>query len=320
MKRVRIGLIGAGTMGSFHARVIASHPDVEFVWVCDQNPNVAKRIGELYKVAHSAEPDVSNVDAVVVATPTQFHHKVAKSLLEQGIPLLVEKPLAQHMSEVKELAEIATTKGLVLQCGLLERFNPAFRTLLDLCRNPLEVRTVRHSPPALRIVTGVSGDLLIHDIDLVLQLFASPPIAQVAITDAVAWSSGIEETAELLLQFAEGRIAALSASRRSHRKVRTIQVIEEDRLIDVDLLRRDITIYKHMLESSTEDELGYRQQTIMEIPVISHQGEPLKLQLDHFLSLLRHETDPSDEIRSLLKPHQILELLENRSLAEKESQ
>jgi predicted dehydrogenase len=306
MKPVRIGLIGAGTMGAFHARVIASHPDVEFAWVCDQNPNVARRIGELHKVGHSVEPDLSMVDAVVVATPTQFHHKVAKSLLDQGIPLLVEKPLAQSMSEVNELAEIALTKGVVLQCGLLERFNPAFQTLLDLCRNPLEVRTVRHSPPASRIVTGVSGDLLIHDIDLVLRLFASTPVSQVAKTDGEARPSGVEETAELLLEFSEGRIAALSASRRSHRKVRSIQVIEEDRLIDVDLLRRDITIYKHMLESSTEDELGYRQQTIMEIPVIAHQGEPLRLQLDHFLSLLRHEVDPSVEIGSIIAPHQIL--------------
>lgn len=307
MKPARIGLIGAGTMGALHARVIASHPDVEFAWVCDQNPNVARRIGELHNVGHSREPDLSAVDAIVVATPTQFHHKVAKSLLEEGIPLLVEKPLAQSMAEVSELAEIALAKGLVLQCGLLERFNPAFQTLLDLCRNPLEVRTVRHSPPASRIVTGVSGDLLIHDVDLVLRLFSSSPISQVAKTDREARPTGVEETAELLLEFSEGRIAALSASRRSHRKVRSIQVIEEDRLIDVDLLRRDITIYKHMLESSTEDELGYRQQTIMEIPVIAHQGEPLRLQLDHFLSLLRSDVGRETEIESFVRPHAVLE-------------
>lgn len=310
MSKIRIGLIGAGSMGALHARVISSHPDTSLVWVHDQNRTLGMSIAERFKSRFVSQPDPEVVDAIVVATPTQTHFDIAKSLLELGKPLLVEKPLAQTFAQVSSLVEVARNQGVVLQCGLLERFNPVVRTVADLTLNPLQIRTARHSPPASRITTGVIGDLLIHDVDLILRLMACEPVKVAAFSDRMAWPAQVEETVESLLRFEGERLATASATRQSHQKVRSMSIVEADRLIEVDLLRRDITIYKHVLEAPVEAPSGYRQQTIIEIPVVQHQGEPLMLQLSHFVALIREEADRISELDSILLPHDVVARIE----------
>jgi len=310
VSKIKIGLIGAGSMGALHARVISTHPDTKLVWVHDQNRTLGTSIAERFGSNFVSQPDSESADAIVVAAPTQTHFEIAQAFIQSGKPLLVEKPLAQTFAQVLSLVEEARENGAVLQCGLLERFNPVVRTVADLILNPLQIRTTRHSPPATRITTGVIGDLLIHDVDLILRMMACEPVSIAAISDRMSWPAQVEETVESLMKFEGDRIATASATRQSHQKVRSMSIVETDRLIEVDLLRRDITIFRHVLEAPVEAPSGYRQQTIMEIPVVQHQGEPLMLQLSHFVALIRDEADRVKELDSILVPHGVVSRIE----------
>jgi predicted dehydrogenase len=207
------------------------------------------------------------------------------------------------------IVERASRQRSVLMCGLLERFNPAVRTATEITNHPLRIATIRHSPYSSRITTGVGSDLLIHDLDLVLRLTDSYPSSVHGHFGYFASSSGpgSEDVAEASLKFAEGRIAVLSASRTSQHKVRSLSIAEDQRLIEVDLLRQSITIYRHVEGATFDESAGYSQQTIIEIPVIRHTGEPLQLQLEHFLQLLRGELDVESELASVLPPHRLLD-------------
>ena len=194
-------------------------------------------------------------------------------------------------------------------CGLLERFNPAVRTAAEISEEPLRIATMRHSPYSTRITTGVGSDLLIHDLDLVLRLAGDYPSSAHGQFGYFASTSapGSEDVAEASLKFASGHIAVLSASRTSQHKIRSLSIAERHRLIDVDLLRQSITIYRHVDGEKFDEAAGYSQQTIIEIPVIRFTGEPLNLQLEHFLRLLGGEIDREGELRTLLPPHQLLD-------------
>ena len=301
---IRVGLIGAGNMGALHARTIFNNASTELAWVCDPEEKIGAGIATKYSSRYIQEPDLAAVDAVVIAAPTQFHFNIGSEIISAGLPLLLEKPLANSLQEVSALIDQSARQGSPLMCGLLERFNPAVRTAFDLCRDPIHFKSVRHSPMTARIVTGVTGDLLIHDIDLALTLFGEMPTKVQGFTDSV--DNSVEDIVEALLNFGSGRVGSLSASRRSQRKVRSISIAEDERLIEVDLLRQDITIYKHVFESITDEEIGYRQQTIIDIPMLHHHGEPLMLQLDHFVSLIYGRHDVDIERSRIIGPHQVI--------------
>ena len=308
--KLRLGLVGAGTMGALHARVIATGSRTSLGWVSDPSAATGRAIAERYGVPYLPSPNLGSVDAVVVAAPTQKHHQIGLEVLRNGRPLLMEKPLANRLDEVDELLTEAESIDVPLMCGLLERFNPAVRTAFELSRTPVHFRSIRHSPMTTRIQTGVAGDLLIHDLDLALRLFGAAPSSVLSMMD----NSGrlgreVEDVSEVLLQFGSGELASLSASRRSQRKIRSMMITEGDRLIEVDLLRQDVTIYRHVFESPTDDDLGYRQQTIIDVPVLRHHGEPLVLQLDHFVDVIEGVVDHATERATIRPPHAVLDTI-----------
>lgn len=307
MNHLRVGLIGAGTMGALHARVVATSDLASLVWVQDRHAHAAATVADRFGAAAVTAPDLERVDAVVVAVSTEHHYDVVTEVLEAGLPVLVEKPLAHEHSEVLDLLALSDKLGVPIMCGLLERFNPAVRTAFELCRDPLHFRSVRHSPAAHRITTDVAGDLLIHDVDLAIRLFGEPPEYVMALCDSRPRHDGPPpEIAEALLRFGSEAVASVSASRRSQRKVRSISIADTDRLIEIDLLRQDVTIYRHVLESASLDDQGYRQQTIIDIPVLKYHGEPLALQLQHFVSLVRGDVDADAERASIRAPHDVI--------------
>lgn len=169
---VRIAVVGLGAMGANHVRAIQAHPSAVLSGVCDTDPERAAAIGESLGIPScSSIDDLQPSDAVVLATPTAFHAEDALSLLATGIPLFVEKPLADDLVLVQALIDTATAGGVPLMCGFVERFNPAVacaRELID--EPPIHVLAVRHSPHNPRATASVVYDLLIHDIDLVLNL------------------------------------------------------------------------------------------------------------------------------------------------------
>jgi predicted dehydrogenase len=307
MSPVRIGLIGAGSMGALHARVIATSSAAELAWVADPS-DVGYRVAERYGSTWIAEPDLGSVDAVVVAAPTHLHHQVALDVIRAGVPMLLEKPLTDDYERSVEIVEAARRAGSVLMCGFVERFNPAVRTALDIATTPVHASTVRHSPYQDRILTGVALDLLIHDVDMLMRLFGADPVVVHGMHGYFdpRSLSGREDMVEVSMRFPGGELATASVSRVSQRKVRILRIVELGRAIDVDLLRQSVTVYRHIEESSADQDSGYRQQTIIEIPVIRHQGEPLQLQLQHFLGLIAGSGDPALELDSLLPPHRVV--------------
>ena len=308
---LRVGLIGAGSMGSLHARVLAASAATELAWISDPDRAIGQRFAARFESRWTPEPVLSDVDAVVIAAPTPFHHRHAMCVVAKGLPLLLEKPIADTISDVAEIIGASRKAGSVLMCGLLERFNPAVRTAADIVRDPLHISTVRHSPYAERIRTGVASDLLIHDIDLVVRLLGQPPAS---VTGHYGYfdprsDATSEDVAEATLRFAQGQIASLSVSRIAQHKIRSLTIAELGRVIEVDLVRQLITIHRHVEEAGFDEEAGYRQQTIIEIPIIRHPGEPLQLQLAHFVNLVEGRADVDEERDSLLLPHMLIDHL-----------
>ena len=306
---LRIGLIGAGSMGSLHARVLSGFESTELAWIADPDRVAGEALAERFGAKWMPEPETSGIDAVVIAAPTQFHHSYAIASIDAGLPLLVEKPIADSLDHVKEIIEASRRRGTVLTCGLLERFNPAVRTAAEIARQPLHVTTVRHSPYAERILTGVASDLLIHDIDLVVRMMGEAPST---LTGHYGYfeprsGDGCEDVVEATLRFSDGQIASLSASRIAQHKIRSLTIAELGRVIEVDLLRQSITIYRHVQGAGFDEDAGYRQQTIIEIPVVRYPGEPLQLQLAHFVKLIEGRGDPAIERDTLLLPHALID-------------
>lgn len=311
--RPKVALVGAGTMGSLHARVLSQSDRVDLKYVVEHNPQTGQAIADRYGVEYTSSLDpLKDVDAVVIAAATEAHYDIAKQALELDKPLLVEKPLAATYAQSEELVEISAKRGLPLVCGFLERFNPAVLTAKQFVGEAVQINAMRHSPFVPRIRTGVAGDLLIHDVDLAIRFVGEAPAAvkgSFGFFHEQSKENGAEDSADATMSFGNGALATISASRISQRKVRQISVLELDRLIEIDLLRRDITIYRHVADSPAADEIGYKQQTIIELPTILQSAEPLAAQLNHFLNLMELGAG-SDEVvaerNAILPAHKVV--------------
>jgi len=297
-------------MGSLHARVIAQSDQARLAFVADPNTEAQTRLSQRHEVEGLQAPRLSSIDAIVIASPTDTHVKWCLRAIEAGVPFLVEKPLSRSLAEVEQVARESLAAGVSFSVGFVERFNPAIRTMQGIIDDPVYFSAIRHSPYSTRVRTGVASDLLIHDIDLALRSLGGKPDTIVASYARVHPSSdpGAEDVAEAHLRFEGGaRLASLSASRVAQRKIRTITLAGLDRSAELDLIRHDITIYRHVLNSPLhEDRPGYRQETIMEIPELVDRDEPLMAQLHHFMALVRGELDPVVEANSVVQPHSVL--------------
>ncbi|MBA0124208.1 Gfo/Idh/MocA family oxidoreductase [Haloechinothrix sp. YIM 98757] len=306
----RLALVGTGSMGALHARVISQSERAELVRVIDPRAEAGRDVATRFSVDWTPEIDsLSDVDAVVLSAPTEMHHELALDVLHEGKPLLIEKPVANDLTEVRNILDVSAAREVPLMCGLLERYNPAVLTARALLGEPVHVRSARHGPYAARIRTGVAWDLLVHDVDLAIQLFGGTTPRDT--TAAAGYFhpqslAGAEDTLEALLSFDRG-LASVSASRIGQRKIRTLTVSELDRLIEIDLLRRDVTIYRHVSHEGVSDGgRGYRQQTVIEIPELLTVREPLASQLDRFLDLVEGSGDPDTERNSILPSHLVV--------------
>lgn len=306
--RTRFAVIGAGVMGEFHARVIAQSDRGELSWVIDpqQAPGeqVANRFGARWR------PEIGglhDVDAVVVAAPTEHHMELVTNVLEAGLPVLVEKPVTADLPATEQLVALSEKKQLPMMCGFVERFNPAVLTARRMVEEPLHITASRHSPYANRIRTGVAWDLLIHDVDACLRFAQDVPVnvrSGMGVFHPASTDGG-EDVAEAVLTFSRGAVASISASRIGQRKIRSITVAELDRTTEIDLLRRDVTVYRHVSHDQPAQG-GYRQQTIMEIPELITVQEPLVAQMNRFLDMMGGKVDADEERASILPAHQVI--------------
>ena len=272
MKKLRVGVVGVGHIGSNHARIYAELPHAEFVVVFDIDPGRAAEIAARYKTkaVESLNEFAEMVDAASVATPTNAHFSVARDLLARGKHLLIEKPITENTADARELAQRAAEKRLVLQVGHVERFNPVLSALEQRLTHPRFIEAHRLSPyPNRSTEIGVVLDLMIHDLEIILHLVNST----VETIDAVGvpvLSRG-EDIANARLRFASGCIANITSSRISPERMRKIRVFQEDAYLSLDYQGQSGEIYRRVNGQITRD------------PVPIEKEEPLRQQLASFV-------------------------------------
>ncbi|MFO0838290.1 MAG: Gfo/Idh/MocA family oxidoreductase [Phycisphaerae bacterium] len=234
-----VAVIGAGHMGRHHVRVYSKLPGVRLVAVVDQNVARARELAEPLGVAaaEALTPELGDIAAVTVAVPTVHHLRVARPLIERGIGVLIEKPLAPVAAEAREIAELARRHGAIVQVGHTERFNPALRAVDRLGVRPKFVEAHRISPFTFRSAdVGVVFDMMIHDIDILLHLVRD----RVAAVDAVGVDvlGPHEDIANARIRFAGGAVANLTASRLALKTERKLRIFCEDAYISLDYQKR----------------------------------------------------------------------------------
>ena len=310
LAQLRIAVIGAGAMGSLQARVVAQSLDAELVCVVDPDRDSGEALAERWRSKWVPELDsFRGIDGVIVASPTSSHVEWASRAIDADTPVLVEKPISDNLLLTEALLAQASARAVPMTCGFVERFNAALCTALEIIEEPVLVMTARHSHHLSRITTGVSYDLLIHDVDLVLRMAGRMPDSLSAHFGFVHPDSplGAEDVAEATLRFNGGMLATLSANRISQRKVRTLVVNELQRMVEVDLVRQDVTVYRHIEGEWLQGQVpGVRQQTVIDIPVVQNMREPLAGQLDHFIALVSGQLDAEEELATLRAPHAVV--------------
>ncbi len=290
------GVIGVGNMGQHHARIYASSPGSALVGVADTNPARAQEIADRYQVeAFTDYHDLlRRVQAVSVAAPTTLHHRIGLDCLQQGVHVLMEKPLAASVAEVNDLAQAARESGLVLQVGHVERFNPTFVELANVLADHriLAVEARRLSPFATRAAdVSVVYDLMVHDLDLILTLISEPLVSVQATGSRIR--SPQPDHAMALLTFVNGQVASLSASKVTQHKVRQMAVTCADAFVVADFLTRTVMIHRQSAADyfAQHGEVLYRQEGLIE-QVYVPQIEPLQAELHHFLACIREARRP----------------------------
>ena len=293
---VKVGVIGIGNMGWHHARVLSLLKDANLVGVADPNENRGKLAIEQFQCEwHKDYHDLlTKVDAICIAVPTLLHHKVGLDCLKAGVHVLIEKPIAANEAEAAELISASKISNCLLQVGHIERFNPAFRELNKIINNEeiVVIEAIRHSPHADRANdVSVVMDLMIHDIDLVLELVN----AKIKKLSAVGGrnSQDLIDYVNATLLFENKVIATLTASKMSHKKIRHLSAHCQNGLVETDFLNHKLQIHRKSHESYTAEhgELVYRNDGFVE-EVSTTSIEPLYAELEHFLKCVQGKESP----------------------------
>jgi predicted dehydrogenase len=293
-KKLRAAVIGVGYLGRFHAQkyaaLAAANAGVELVGVVDAHPETAQRVAKELGVAAftdyrellGAKP---TVDLVSVASTTETHHAVARECLAAGVHVLAEKPITVTVAQADELIALADAKKLVLQVGHLERFNPAWLAVKDKIRRPVFIEAHRMAPFKARgIDVSVVLDLMIHDLDLILPLVASP-VTDLRASGVSVLTDGID-IANARIEFANGCVANLTASRTSTASLRRLRVFQHHEYISVDFGDRRIGISKKR-EALVEGEEPIDTETFQQPP-----GDALMTEIVAFVDAVKNGTPP----------------------------
>ena len=285
METIRAGVVGVGHLGYHHARHYAALPGVELVGVADPDGANRTRAAEEFTVPGFSEAAgllEMGLDAMSVVTPAGTHHDVVLPLLQAGVHVLVEKPIATTPLEGETMVAVAKAHGCLLQVGHLERFNGAVVALAEAVRSPRFIECHRMSPYPMRSLdVSVVLDLMIHDLDVVLSLVPSP----VEMLDAtgVAVFSEAEDIASVRLRFACGCVANLTASRVSMERVRKIRVFEERAYLSADYMEQTVRVYR-----KGDGAAGGNPMDRIEVSTLAvERTDPLQRELASFIDCVR---------------------------------
>jgi len=283
MTKTRIAVIGAGAFGEHHARVLRGLDGVDLVAVVDANLDRAREVAGRFGAEAAADyrEVIGRVEAATVAAPTLLHAQIGEDLLQAGVDVLVEKPMAADLAGADRLVEAARRQGRILQVGHLERFNPAVEEASALARLPLFFEVHRMSvftPRSLDI--DVVLDLMIHDLDIVLSLVESP-VRQVHAVGLPVLSSQAD-IAHVRLQFENGCVANFTASRVSTERIRKLRYFQPREYVTVDYSRQDGAVFG----VGASNRIEFR-------PLAVTKGEPLERQMRAFVRSVQTREPPA---------------------------
>ncbi|MBD2487018.1 Gfo/Idh/MocA family oxidoreductase [Aulosira sp. FACHB-615] len=318
---IRVGVVGVGNMGQHHARVLSSMKDVELVGVADINVERGLETASKYKVRFFEDycDLLPHVEAVCIAVPTRLHYAVGINCLLAGIHVLIEKPIAASISEAESLVNAAAESGCILQVGHIERFNPAFQELSKVLKTEelLALEAHRMSPYSHRANdVSVVLDLMIHDIDLMLELAASP-VVKLTASGTRALDSGYLDYVTATLGFANGIVATLTASKVTHKKIRRIVAHCKNSFTEADFLKNEILVHRQTTTNLTDNrQLLYKQDGLIE-KVSTTNIQPLSAELEHFINCVHGGNQPSVGGEQALKALRLASLIEQMALEDR---
>ena len=315
MAKVKVAVLGTGSLGQHHARIyaeLAAAGQVELTGIYDAHGETARKIADKHKlrVFTSIAEAAAASDALNIVTPTVTHFEIARQLLAQGKHVLVEKPMTDDTTQAAELVKLAGEKNCVLQVGHVERFNPVFTYLVSAAPEPRFIETHRLSPyPARSTDIGVVLDLMIHDLDIVLAFVKSPVTSVDAVGIPVLSKS--EDIANARLRFANGCVANLTVSRVSPDRMRKIRVFSggaTPSYISLDYRTQEGFIYRMAKDGENQSSAlakllalagsnativsEFAGKKIVREPVPIAKDEPLKLELQSFVNCVREKLTP----------------------------
>ncbi|MDE0391959.1 MAG: Gfo/Idh/MocA family oxidoreductase [Rhodospirillales bacterium] len=312
---LRLGVVGVGHFGRYHAEKMAALDGARLVAVADSDRARAADVAA--RLSTEAAPDhralLGRIDAASVAVPAAAHYRVVRDFLDAGIHVLVEKPFTERVDNAEELTALAGAKGLVLQVGLIERFSEAFRTVAPRITRPVYMEAVRISPFSPRGTdVSVVLDMMIHDIDIILAL-VDAPVAEVDAVGAPVFSAS-EDIANARLKFANGCIANVTASRVSLKTERTLRIFQPDVYVKVDHGERSVRVARR--KEGDAPLTGPDGVTLEHLRF--EKGDALRREIESFAHAVRTGGVPAvtgaDGVRSLEVAHRITaSIQENRA-------
>lgn len=285
---LRTAVIGVGYLGKFHAQKFAQIPGSHLVAVVDVDGEAGQRVASELGVEAIGDYRtlLGAVDAVSVVVPTPAHFEIAEAFLDSGVHVLVEKPITETVAQAARLVEIANARGVTLQVGHLERFNPAVRALESHLHNPRFVESVRIAPYQVRGTdVDVVLDLMIHDIDLI-QFIAGSPIDRVEAVGAAVITDK-PDVANARIRFQSGCIANVTASRTSLKVERKIRIFQQACYFSADLHQKSVSVYR-----KSEGATGPLGIPISIEQLVCDDGDALRLEIEAFLVAVRDGTPP----------------------------
>lgn len=290
MSALRTAVIGVGYLGRFHAQKYAALPEAELVGVVDHDPGRARAVAAEVGVRALTDPEalVGEVDAVSIVVPTRQHHAIASRFLATGTHVLIEKPITVTVAEADDLIALAQRHGAQLQVGHLERFNPAVLDVADQVAEPMFIESHRIAPFNPRGAdVSVVLDLMIHDIDLILEL-VSRPLTRIDANGAPVISRDID-IANARLQFDNGCVANVTASRVSMKAERRMRIFQRNAYIALDMQARSVDIRRKRGADAdaapTMDDIEQARRTLA-------PGDALRAEIAAFLRSIREGTPP----------------------------
>ena len=289
-----VGVIGVGAMGRNHVRVYSELRGVDSLGIYDENTQAAKVVGEKHSatVYGSISELLDNSDAVSVVVPTQFHSSIVEQVFAREKSVLIEKPICATADEAKQLMKKAP-EGVTIGVGHIERFNPIVAEIKKIVKTPLYVELKRHNPTSSRITgSSVVEDLMIHDIDIILNVFFPNPCDIHSVGNADVMS---------VLMNCNSIPVFLSASRKASKKIRTFYVEDAEFTIEGNFMTQEVNIYRKPGQYQIEAE-RYVQENIIE-KVMVNTVEPLKRELETFIDCVNRNRpfpiSPEQAIRNL---------------------